>query len=133
MMNPKVSDERVGNKNGRVTIFVSALLLLTILLVAANNLAVNNVAAQTSPPLGAAAAYSILGNSGVTCTGASHVSGDVGSYPTTSDSGFPSPCSVGPPGSVDQIDMRQRLMLRLLLHITLSPRLAITPTDLVRI
>jgi len=104
MMNPKVSDERVGNKNGRVTIFVSALLLLTILLVAANNLAVNNVAAQTSPPLGAAAAYSILGNSGVTCTGASHVSGDVGSYPTTSVSGFPSPCSVGPPGSVDQID-----------------------------
>ncbi|MGA3108903.1 MAG: ice-binding family protein [Candidatus Bathyarchaeia archaeon] len=104
-MNQKISDERVvGNKNGRITLLVSALLLLTILFVAANNLAVNNVAAQTSPPLGAAAAYSLLGNSGVTCTGASHVSGDVGSYPTTSVSGFPSPCSVGPPGTLDQTD-----------------------------
>jgi len=103
-MNQKISDESVGKKNGRVTIFVSALLLLTILLVAANNLAVNNVSAQISPPLGAAAAYSLLGNSGVTCTGASQVSGDVGSYPTTSVSGFPSPCSVGPPGTLDQPD-----------------------------
>jgi len=94
----------VGNKNGRVTIFVSALLLLTIFIVAANTLAVNPVSAATSPSLGSAAPYSVLGNSGVTCTGASHVSGDVGSYPTTSVSGFPSPCSVGPPGTVDQLD-----------------------------
>jgi hypothetical protein len=94
----------MNQKNGRVTIFVSALLLLTILIVAANNLAVNNVSAQTSPPLGAAAAYSLLGNSEVTCTGASHVAGDVGVSPGSSITGFPSPCSVGPPGTIDQPD-----------------------------
>jgi len=45
-MNQKISDERViGNKRGRATIFVTALLFLTIFTVAGNNLVINNVSA----------------------------------------------------------------------------------------
>lgn len=56
--------------------------------------------AQSAPPLGAVASFSVLGNSGVTgSTGAGTVvHGDVGSSPTASISNFP-PSSVSP-GSV---------------------------------
>jgi len=51
--------------------------------------------AQTLPPLGTAAAFSVLGGSAVTNTGASVVTGDLGIWPNTASSisGFP-------PGSI---------------------------------
>jgi hypothetical protein len=94
----------VGNRKGPGTILISALLVLTVFMVAASNLAVNPVLAASSPPLGAAQSYSVLGGSSVTCTGATHVTGDVGVSPGTSITGFPSPCSVGPPGTTHNND-----------------------------
>ena len=91
----------MNQKNGRVTIFVSALLLLTIILVAANTLVVNNVSAQVSPTLGAASSYSLFGGSGVSCSGGASVTGDVGISPgpATAITGFPGLCSIVPPGA----------------------------------
>jgi hypothetical protein len=92
----------MNRKNGRVTIFVSALLLLTIILVAANTLVVNNVsAAATSPSLGAAASYSLFGGTGVSCTGGASMTGDVGISPgpATAITGFPGLCTIVSPGA----------------------------------
>ncbi len=97
----KIINRVVGTKNGRATIFVSTLLLLTVFIVAANSFAVNPVSAAFSPSLGAAQSFSVLGGQAVTCTGASHVSGDVGIAPAAATfiTGFPSPCTIGPPGA----------------------------------
>jgi hypothetical protein len=70
-------------KNGRVTIFVSALLLLTIFVVAANNLAVNDVSAATPPSLGAASSFAILAHTGVSDIPTSIIKGNVGLSPTS--------------------------------------------------
>lgn len=51
--------------------------------------------AATSPTLSALSSYSVLGGAGVTCTGATTVSGIVGVSPGTSITGFPSPCTAG--------------------------------------
>ena len=44
--------------------------------------------AATTVPLGTAGAYAILAGSGITNTGASTITGDVGSSPTSSETGF---------------------------------------------
>ena len=44
--------------------------------------------AATTVPLGTAGAYAILAGSGITNTGVSTITGDVGSSPTTSETGF---------------------------------------------
>ncbi len=60
--------------------------------------------AATSPVLSALSSYSVLGGQAVTCTGATTVTGDVGVSPLTSITGFPSPCTVGPPGATHSND-----------------------------
>ena len=50
--------------------------------------------AATAPPLGTAASFAVLAGSGITNTGASVIDGDIGSYPTTTITGFP-PGTVG--------------------------------------
>lgn len=57
------------------------------------------VMAATSPDLGAAASYSVLGHTTVTNTGATTMPGDLGVSIGGSPVGFP-PGSVGPPGSI---------------------------------
>jgi hypothetical protein len=117
MMNQKIINniERVvGNKKGRRTILISALLILTII-IAANNLVVNNVSAATSPSLGVASTFAVLGASAVTDVPTSAITGNVGLSPAAGtfysgltcaevtgivyqvSAGGPSPCAVNNP------------------------------------
>jgi ice-binding like protein len=45
-------------------------------------------ASAATPPLGAAADFAVLASSGITNTGTTTITGDVGSYPTASETGF---------------------------------------------
>ena len=64
--------------------------VLTTVLVSAGLLALAGSAqAQTAPTLGTAGSFAVLGSSGVTNTGFSVVSGDLGSAPNPAITGFP--------------------------------------------
>ncbi len=63
-----------------------------------------SVSAATSATMLNADSYSVLGDT-VTCTGSSTVEGNVGSSPGSSIIGFPSPCTVGPPGITHSADV----------------------------
>lgn len=59
--------------------------------------------AQTSPTLGDAASYSVLGGESVDNTGSTTMPGDLGVSPGSSVTGFP-PGTVGPPGTIHIAD-----------------------------
>jgi ice-binding like protein len=59
--------------------------------------------AATSPTLGAAASFSVLGGQTVTNTGPTTMSGDLGVSPGSAVTGFP-PGIVGPPGAIHAAD-----------------------------
>jgi hypothetical protein len=84
---------KVGNKKTLATILLLGLLLFEIFTFAANNFA-----SAASPPtvlLGTAANFSVLAGSGITNTGPTTIYGDVGTYPTPSETGFGSVTIIG--------------------------------------
>jgi hypothetical protein len=83
---------KVGNKNGFVTI-----LLLGLLLFATCTIATKGVlaAGPTTVLLGTAADFSVLAGSGITNTGPTTIYGDVGTFPTPSETGFDTVTIIG--------------------------------------
>jgi hypothetical protein len=53
--------------------------------------------AATQPRLGTATSFAVLAGAGITNTGATTITGDVGTFPTTSETGF-STVTIAPPG-----------------------------------
>ncbi|HEV2032912.1 MAG TPA: ice-binding family protein [Candidatus Dormibacteraeota bacterium] len=53
--------------------------------------------AATQPRLGTATSFAVLAGAGITNTGATTITGDVGTFPTTSETGFAS-VTIAPPG-----------------------------------
>jgi ice-binding like protein len=68
----------------------------------AAGLCVNSALAQTAPPMGAAASFSVLGGSTVTNTGPTIVTGDLGVSPGSAVTGFPPGIVTG--GSIHAAD-----------------------------
>ena len=85
---------------------IAVLLICAVLLPAAGSpfLSASAAPLATAPDLGAAASYSVLAGSGVTNTGPTHVSGNVGVATGTSITGFNPPGTVGPPGTIHSND-----------------------------
>jgi len=82
-----------------------AIFLFGALLVVAGGVLFNlSASAATSPTLGAAGSYSVLGATTVTCTGTTTTDGDVGVAAGTAITGFPVPCTAGPPGTTHSND-----------------------------
>jgi hypothetical protein len=77
----------VGNKKGISAIFILCLLLLATFTTALNIGSVSAIS-PTTVPLGTAAYFSVLAGSGITNTGATTITADVGTYPTPSETGF---------------------------------------------
>jgi len=93
--------QHTPNLTRSVTRFVAISLFAALLY--ATSIPLLDVAAAplgaTSPTLGAAASYSVLGGQTVTNSGPTTISGDLGVSPGASVTGFP-PGIVGPPGTI---------------------------------
>jgi hypothetical protein len=85
------------------TLFLSLILITAIVLAAPSISAFARPLSATSPTLGAAASYSVLGGQTVTNTGNTTMPGDLGVSPGSAVTGFP-PGVVGPPGSIHAAD-----------------------------
>jgi Ice-binding-like len=83
--------------------FRSLLLSLPLLAASVVVMPVPTANAATSPTLGAAGSYSVLGHTTVTNTGPTTMTGDLGVSPGTAVTGFP-PGVVGPPGTIHAAD-----------------------------
>lgn len=84
--------------------FRGLLLGLPLLIASAVVMAVPTAEAATSPTLGAAGSYSVLGAETVTNTGPTTMPGDLGVSPGSAVTGFP-PGTVGPPGTIHAGDV----------------------------
>ena len=82
----------VRNKKGIVTILLLGLLLFETCTFASN---VVSAVSPTTVLLGSAANFSVLAGSGITNTGPTTIYGDVGTFPTTSETGFDSVTIIG--------------------------------------
>lgn len=74
-------------KRSRRTVTTTALAMLTLATMLALTLAGSSGAAATAVPLGAADSFAILAGAGITNTGPTTVSGDIGTFATTSYTG----------------------------------------------
>jgi len=83
--------------------FRSLLLSLPLLAASVVVMPVPTANAATSPTLGAAGSYSVLGATTVTNTGPTTMPGDLGVSPGSAVTGFP-PGVVGPPGTIHTAD-----------------------------
>lgn len=83
-------------------ITISIVLIMLLSLASSYNASARPLAA-TSPTLGAAGSYSVLGAQTVTNTGPTTMSGDLGVSPGSAITGFP-PGIVGPPGAIHAAD-----------------------------
>jgi hypothetical protein len=72
----------------RLRVALPALGLLVLASLLALTLARASGAAAVAVPLGSADSFAILAGAGITNTGATTVSGDIGTFPTTSETGF---------------------------------------------
>ncbi len=87
---------RIKGKNVKIK-SAYTILLLGLLLLATVTIATNNVSAAgpTTVLLGTAANFSVLAGSGITNTGPTTIYGDVGTFPTPSQTGFGSVTIIG--------------------------------------
>ena len=74
-----MSVRSIKSASAPVALFVVGLLMMAV---------PGTAQAATTVPLGTAGAYAVLAGSGITNTGASTITGDVGSSPTASETGF---------------------------------------------
>ena len=96
----KQSEVKCGSV--KLTKTVTALLMGAVLALCLTT--ANYAAAQVGPAtvfLGTAGTFAVLAYAGVTNTGNSVVVGDVGTYPTPSCTGLPTPCTGNGPGQVN--------------------------------
>ena len=84
---------KIGNKKSIVTVLLLGLLLLSTFAFTANNFA--SAAGPTTVLLGSAANFSVLAGAGITNTGPTTINGDVGTFPTTAETGFGSVTIIG--------------------------------------
>lgn len=94
------SDENVNkltkklNKRKSISLLLLPLLLISLLVVM-TLVNVAGIANQTTVDLGTAESFAVLAGAGITNTGPTTIIGDVGSHPTTTQTGFETVTLIG--------------------------------------